>query len=120
VMSGGDRRFRARLLRTGLTVAEPFYAATMRIRNSAYDRGVFDVTKLQRPTISVGNITTGGTGKTPMVRWLSERLLASGIKPAVLLRGYRAADKWEGEAPAEPNLSKGLRLGGSLALPDGS
>lgn len=41
------------------------------------------------PTISVGNLAMGGTGKTPLVLWLCEQLAASGMKPAVLTRGYR-------------------------------
>lgn len=41
------------------------------------------------PTISVGNLAMGGTGKTPLVLWLSESLAARGLKPAVLTRGYR-------------------------------
>src|SRR5207249_5014707 len=46
-------------------------------------------TSLGRPAISIGNITTGGTGKTPVVRWLAERCRSVGVHPAVLLRGYR-------------------------------
>ena len=46
--------------------------------------------RLPHPTISVGNITTGGTGKTPVVRWLAERLQEQGRRPAVLMRGYRS------------------------------
>jgi tetraacyldisaccharide 4'-kinase len=42
-----------------------------------------------RPTISIGNLAMGGTGKTPLVLWLAERLAARGLKPAVLTRGYR-------------------------------
>ena len=43
------------------------------VRNRRYDRG-FGVHRADRPVISVGNLTTGGTGKTPMVQWIVERL----------------------------------------------
>jgi tetraacyldisaccharide 4'-kinase len=45
--------------------------------------------RLATPVISVGGITVGGTGKTPFVLWLAQRLKADGIQPAILMRGYR-------------------------------
>jgi tetraacyldisaccharide 4'-kinase len=62
----------------------------MLARNVLYDRGVFRSYRLPRPVISVGNLTTGGTGKTPVVRWLAEQLIARGLRPVILMRGYRA------------------------------
>jgi tetraacyldisaccharide 4'-kinase len=62
---------------------EPFYAGVMRIRNALYDRGLFAVKSLGRPAISVGNITAGGTGKTPVSIWVASH------QPAILLRGYK-------------------------------
>lgn len=90
VMSGEDRSVRASLLRGALAVAEPFYVAGISARNALYDAGIFASHRLSRPTISVGNLTTGGTGKTPVVRWLAEQLAARNLRPAVLIRGYRA------------------------------
>lgn len=89
VLSGEDRSLGALALRCVLRTAEPFYAATMFARNALYDAGVLKSHRLPRPTIAVGNITTGGTGKTPMVRWLAEQLVARGLRPAILMRGYR-------------------------------
>jgi tetraacyldisaccharide 4'-kinase len=66
------------------------YSAIMRCRNAMYDGGVLKSHSLGKPTISVGNITSGGTGKTPVVRWLAERLLSDGYRPAILMRGYRS------------------------------
>jgi tetraacyldisaccharide 4'-kinase len=60
----------------------------VRINNGIYDRGIRKVHRLDRPVVSVGNITTGGTGKTPAVQWIARRLLAAGQRPASLLRGY--------------------------------
>jgi len=67
----------------------PFYGGAMKFRNALYDRGILRAHSLGRPTISVGNISVGGTGKTPVVRWLAEKLSAAGEHPAILLRGYK-------------------------------
>lgn len=77
------------LARGMLGIAELPYSAIMRLRNAAYDSGTKPAHELGRPTISVGNITAGGTGKTPVVAWLAEMLETAGITPAVLMRGYR-------------------------------
>lgn len=55
---------------------------------SALDRNITNPVKLARPVISVGNITWGGTGKTPVVMALAEEMISAGLKPAVLTRGY--------------------------------
>ena len=88
IMSGQDRSAKAHLVRTGLTCLEPFYRAATTARNKLFDWNIRKPKRLPRPTISVGNITTGGTGKTPMVIALAKKLRAMGEKPAVLLRGY--------------------------------
>ena len=64
------------------------YGAVTRTRLSLYRRGTFHSTKLDRPVISVGNITTGGTGKTPLVEWVARTVAASGKKVCILTRGY--------------------------------
>jgi tetraacyldisaccharide 4'-kinase len=88
VMDGSDRSIAAGTLRIGAACAEPIYAAIMRIRNGLYDAKILPIHRLGRRTISVGNITTGGTGKTPVVRWLAESL--KDMRPSVLLRGYKS------------------------------
>lgn len=67
------------------------WGSMIALRNRRYDRGR-GVVHADIPVISVGNITTGGTGKTPMVQWIAERLRDAGRRPAVLLRGYGAPD----------------------------
>ncbi|MBZ5542203.1 MAG: tetraacyldisaccharide 4'-kinase [Acidobacteriia bacterium] len=65
------------------------------LRRVAYRRGWLKIRRLNRPVVSVGNITTGGTGKTPLVAYLARRLLAHGFRPGILTRGYgrtRGAD----------------------------
>jgi tetraacyldisaccharide 4'-kinase len=89
VISGEARGVGPTLLRAGLAALSPVYSTLMRLRNWKYDRG-WGVKRLPRPVVSVGNITTGGTGKTPVVRWLYEKLREAGMTPAILMRGYGA------------------------------
>lgn len=60
------------------------------LRNFAFDRGLLRVRPLGMPAISVGNLSVGGTGKTPVAAWVAQRLLARGVPTAILLRGYGA------------------------------
>lgn len=64
------------------------YQLGVALRGAAYRRGWFRTRRLSRPVVSVGNLTVGGTGKTPLVAYLAERLLERGWKPAILTRGY--------------------------------
>ena len=64
------------------------YSAVTRTRLSLYQRGTFRTTKLDRPVISVGNMTVGGTGKTPLVQFVSKTIAASNKKVCILTRGY--------------------------------
>src|SRR5580658_6531823 len=64
------------------------YGAAVGVRNVLYDRGWFDSQALSGPVISVGNISAGGSGKTPFVILLGELLRARGIPFDVLSRGY--------------------------------
>jgi len=61
-----------------------------------YTRGWTYVERLPRPVVSVGNITVGGTGKTPLVMYLARALQEKGFRPAVLSRGYRRKGKGVG------------------------
>lgn len=86
------------LLRTLAAAGEWGYSRLMSARNHAYDTGWLKSFDLGRPTISVGNLSAGGTGKTPVVAWLAAELVRRGHKPAVLLRGYRAVNGLSDEA----------------------
>jgi len=90
LISGRTQDFRSRLLRTGLRGLSLFYAAGMAVRNAAYDVVPGLIHNCDVPVISIGNLTTGGTGKTPVVAMVVERLLAAGIRPGIVSRGYRA------------------------------
>lgn len=64
------------------------YGKVTDLRNALYDRGVLKSHSLGARTISVGNITTGGTGKTPLVAYVAEILAEAGEKVCILTRGY--------------------------------
>lgn len=91
ILSGEDRSLSAGATRVLAAGAEPFYRAGMAVRNAFYQRGIFKSVRLSRPVISVGNITTGGTGKTPMVAEIARRLASFGAMPGVLMRGYKSS-----------------------------
>jgi tetraacyldisaccharide 4'-kinase len=65
------------------------FGAAVHLRARAYRKGILKQKQLDGTVISVGNLTVGGTGKTPMVLWIAERLLAEGKIVGILTRGYR-------------------------------
>ncbi len=71
-----------------LRVLSPLYGAGMRLRRSLYARRWLRAYRVAGPVIVVGNLTVGGTGKTPFVIWLVERLRELGLQAAVVTRGY--------------------------------
>src|SRR5260370_1392622 len=73
------------------------YGAVARLRAWMYVNGWLKQERLRGIVISVGNMTVGGTGKTPMVIWLADRFLAEGKSVAVLSRGYRGSSGTSGE-----------------------
>jgi tetraacyldisaccharide 4'-kinase len=66
------------------------FAAAVLARAALYRAGILPRRRLRGIVVSVGNLTTGGTGKTPMVIWLTRRIAASGERVGVLTRGYRS------------------------------
>ncbi|MHC4624960.1 MAG: tetraacyldisaccharide 4'-kinase [Planctomycetota bacterium] len=77
------------LLRYLLRVASCFYLGCVVMRNLLYSRGWLKTHRVNAIVISIGNITTGGTGKTPLVIWLYNLLSEKGIPCAILTRGYK-------------------------------
>jgi tetraacyldisaccharide 4'-kinase len=84
--AGGALGLARRLLRP----AGWLYGRAGLARRRAYRSGLLRSERLEAPVISVGNITTGGAGKTPVVEFIARRCLALGRRPAVLSRGYGA------------------------------
>lgn len=82
----------AGLERAVLRAAESIYRFNVDRRNHSYDRDPSKSISLSVPVISIGNITVGGTGKTPLTMCLAQRLLDQARRPAVISRGYKAAD----------------------------
>jgi tetraacyldisaccharide 4'-kinase len=80
------------LLRILLWPLSLLYGEIGRLRARLYAKGVLKQKRLGKPVISVGNLTVGGTGKTPMVIWLAERLMAQGDRVGILSRGYKGKD----------------------------
>jgi tetraacyldisaccharide 4'-kinase len=74
--------------RTGLLVASAGYRAAVALRNRGYDRGWLGVHRADVPVVSVGNLTVGGTGKTPMVEWVARWYRRHAKRVVILSRGY--------------------------------
>ncbi len=67
---------------------ETLYRGVVAVRGNLYDRGILASVRSPIPVISVGNLTVGGTGKTPIANWIASRLRDGGATPAIVLRGY--------------------------------
>src|SRR5688500_13503686 len=96
ILSGRRRGPAAALLRGMLGAAEPIYGWIVRRRNLRFDSGSLPIHCVAAPVISVGNLTVGGTGKTPLVCWLAEWFQSRGIRVTLISRGY-------GRSPGQPN-----------------
>jgi tetraacyldisaccharide 4'-kinase len=84
--SAGDSPLRQALWPLGLA-----WCAVSAARNGLYDRGVLRARRIAATVVSVGNLSVGGTGKTPTVAWLCEFAKRRGKRPGVLARGYGRA-----------------------------
>lgn len=71
-----------------LTPLSWLFGAATGLRNVLFDAGVLRAQRLGLPAVSVGNVSVGGTGKTPIAAWVAAELMAMGARPAILLRGY--------------------------------
>jgi tetraacyldisaccharide 4'-kinase len=80
---------------TGIILAPlgALYSAIMRARLALYRKGALRVHQINSPVVSVGNITTGGTGKTPIVEWVARAAAVEGRRVCILTRGYGRRDE---------------------------
>ncbi|TAL68020.1 MAG: tetraacyldisaccharide 4'-kinase [Bacteroidetes bacterium] len=76
-----------------LQLLSKIYGSIVNARNKKFDEHTSEIVKCNVPVISVGNLTTGGTGKTPFVIFLANMLLESGIRPVIIGRGYKKKRK---------------------------
>lgn len=90
-ISGRKRGFAAACARGVLSICQPVYQSAVQYRNWRFDQPHRSVA-VAVPVISVGNLTTGGTGKTPVVAWIVNRLVQQGRRPGILSRGYKSLD----------------------------
>jgi len=78
----------ARVVRAALFPTEVLYRASIAVREALYDTGMLASHDPVLPAVSVGNVTVGGTGKTPVSAWIATELIERGARPAIVLRGY--------------------------------
>ena len=117
-MSGQSRGPWPALLRGGLWLASLPYGLGVRLRNGMYERGWKERHKAPVPVVSVGNLTVGGTGKTPCVEYVARFYRGRGLRVAILSRGYGAGAGRNDEAlvleenlPDVPHLQGPDRVG---------
>lgn len=125
LVSGRRRGLAAAALRALLRAAEAPYAAAVRQRNRRYDLGRAEICRVGVPVVSVGNLTLGGTGKTPMVEWIARWFRERGVRVSIVSRGYGAEDgsrndealELEQKLPDVPHLQNVDRVvGASTAI----
>lgn len=83
----------ARLARGALLPLSGLWAGGMALRALPYRLGLRRAHRCGAPTIAIGNLTVGGTGKTPLASWMAAWCLARGLRPGIVLRGYRGGDE---------------------------
>ena len=88
--SGQRRGVIPAFLRGALWCAQAPYGIAVAARNRRYDRSHAAVTRVGAPVVSIGNLTVGGSGKTPMVKWVARKIEQMGLRPGLVSRGYGA------------------------------
>lgn len=126
IVSGRRRGAGAALARSVLRLAEVPYTAAVNWRNRRFDQAHPPVERVGVPVVSVGNLTLGGTGKTPMVKWIARWFTERGVRVAIVSRGYGAtaggkndeALELEQSLPEVPHVQNPDRVAGALAAID--
>ncbi|MFP4453139.1 MAG: tetraacyldisaccharide 4'-kinase [Desulfobacterales bacterium] len=106
-----------RILAGLLYGASCIYGAAIRLRNLCFRTAIFQVRSLPCRVVSVGNITAGGTGKTPMTIYMAKLIRQMGYRPAVLSRGYRGGAEKDGAVVSDGHsLSADFQTAGDEPL----
>jgi tetraacyldisaccharide 4'-kinase len=92
LVSGRQRGLGASMLRGFLRLAECPYTWAVNVRNRQFDSGKRPAVNVGVPVVSVGNLTLGGTGKTPAVEWIAQWFSRRGPRVGLVSRGYKSAD----------------------------
>ena len=100
LISGRSSGWTAKFLRSLLRAASGIYSIIIWARNLAYDKKFLKINISGVPVICVGNITVGGTGKTPLVIWVCKLLAKKDIRYAILTRGYKTKKGKLSDEPA--------------------
>jgi tetraacyldisaccharide 4'-kinase len=108
VVSGKRQGLSAGVVRGVLRGGEPIYHAVVGLKNRRFDSGQVRPQRVAAPVISVGNLTVGGTGKTPQVCWLAEWFHREGAAVTLISRGYGS----KGGQPNDEALELAARLPG--------
>lgn len=112
-MSNGARKW-GRPSRPAESVLLPFaglYKGIVEGRNFAFDRNFLKKQKVDCPVVSIGNITSGGTGKTPLTAYLIEGLLKRGKRVGLVSRGYGGEEKGPAQVPNDGTSQTARRFG---------
>ncbi len=117
IMTGKDRTAAGACLKPLLWALSCFYGVIVLFARALYRYGICPVHKARKPVISVGNITAGGVGKTPIVIFIAEYFSRKGLHPVVLTRGYMAAGA-PSEVPSDEAVMMAERLEGVRVVVD--
>jgi tetraacyldisaccharide 4'-kinase len=88
LIRGQSRGIGPFLARIGLRLTASIYGLIVAIRNLGFDRGWLRSQRAKVPVVSVGNLTLGGTGKTPLVEWVARWFRRRGVRVCIISRGY--------------------------------
>ena len=72
-----------------MMILQLFINGVALLRNKLYELNIISKQPFDIPIVSIGNISMGGTGKTPMVAWLCQELMSLNIRPCIITRGYK-------------------------------
>lgn len=119
----GEAGWPGRALDLALAPAELLFRGGEAAYHAAYSGGLIHAERVAAPVVSVGNLTVGGAGKTPVTRWLVDELLRRGARPAVLHGGYAADEpalhaRWHPGVPVVAERDR--RAGARRALDAGA